>query len=264
MRKILSLFAAVLFASSMMALDAYVYGAWDGWATETALVSTDGGVTYSATVEIASAGTYDFAIINFATTEVITRTNNEVVFEGSTGNSKIEIDVPGEYVFTLTLETRNVVVTYPIVTISSMTFEATFPKPGEKAVEHVDIDEPTDAPYWVCGYDVMNADKSANVAHLEVTENTDYNIHVYLCKKPGYVFAVDAAISVDGTPVAAGDKIKNTADEQEFWLPFNSGSATGIEDIVNGQSSNRKFIKDGQLFIERDGKTFNAQGVEVK
>ncbi|MCR5532488.1 MAG: hypothetical protein K6F10_01245 [Paludibacteraceae bacterium] len=40
--------------------------------------------------------------------------------------------------------------------------------------------------------------------------------------------------------------------------------ATGIEDIVNGQSSNRKFIVNGQLFIERDGKTFNAQGAQVK
>ena len=263
MRKIFTLFAALLFAASMMALDTYVYGAWDSWATQTNLVSTDGGITYSATVEIASAGTYDFAIINYATTQVITRTNNAVVFDGSTGNSTIEIDVPGDYVFTLTVATRNVVVTYPIV-ISSMTFEATFPKPGEIAWEHVDLDEPTDAPYWMGGFEVYNADKSANVNLLEVTPNTDYNIHVYLDKKPGHVFAVDAAISVNGTPVAAGDRIVNTAGEQEFWLPFNSGSATGVDEIVNGQSSNRKFIKGGQLFIERDGKTFNAQGIEVR
>lgn len=45
---------------------------------------------------------------------------------------------------------------------------------------------------------------------------------------------------------------------------FGANPATGIEDIVNGQSSNRKFIKGGQLFIEREGKTFNAQGIEVK
>ena len=50
----------------------------------------------------------------------------------------------------------------------------------------------------------------------------------------------------------------------EGELFYGTNPATGIEDIVNGQSSNRKFIKGGQLFIERDGKTFNAQGVEVK
>ena len=43
-----------------------------------------------------------------------------------------------------------------------------------------------------------------------------------------------------------------------------TGVPTSIKDIVNDQSANRKFIKDGVLFIERDGKTFNAQGIEVR
>ena len=38
----------------------------------------------------------------------------------------------------------------------------------------------------------------------------------------------------------------------------------GLDQITNDQSSNRKFINDGQLFILRDGKTFNALGVEIK
>lgn len=113
MKKIFTLFAAVLFASNMMALNAYVYGAWDGWSTQADFVTSDGGVTYSATLEISSVGTWDFAIINYATSELITRTHNEVVFDGSTGNSRIEIDEAGEYTFTLTLATRLVVVTYP-------------------------------------------------------------------------------------------------------------------------------------------------------
>lgn len=36
------------------------------------------------------------------------------------------------------------------------------------------------------------------------------------------------------------------------------------ETIVNRQSSNRKFIKDGQLFIIRDERIYNATGVRVK
>ena len=39
---------------------------------------------------------------------------------------------------------------------------------------------------------------------------------------------------------------------------------TDIEEtIVNRKSSNRKFMKDGHLFILRDGKTYSAQGVPV-
>ena len=114
MKKLFTLFAAVLFAVNLFAdLNSYVYGAWDSWENQTNLVSTDGGETYSATVEISPAGTYQFAIIYYSTTTLITRDNNTVVFSGSTGNSQIEADVAGEYTFTLTLETREVVVTYP-------------------------------------------------------------------------------------------------------------------------------------------------------
>ena len=38
----------------------------------------------------------------------------------------------------------------------------------------------------------------------------------------------------------------------------------GLDPITNHQSSNRKFIKDGQLYILRDGKTYNAFGIEIK
>ena len=47
------------------------------------------------------------------------------------------------------------------------------------------------------------------------------------------------------------------------------GVATDIEQVVgsqssNRQSSNRKYLNGGQLFIIRDGKLFTAQGSEVK
>ena len=42
------------------------------------------------------------------------------------------------------------------------------------------------------------------------------------------------------------------------WVP------QAIDEIVNHQSSNRKYIKDGQLLIIRDGKVYTVQGVQVK
>ena len=52
------------------------------------------------------------------------------------------------------------------------------------------------------------------------------------------------------------------------WKDFNNiqeiGGATAIDEIVNRNSSNRKLIRDGQLLILRDGKTFTVTGQEVK
>ena len=42
------------------------------------------------------------------------------------------------------------------------------------------------------------------------------------------------------------------------------GELEGIDQIVNGQSSNRKFFKDGILYIIRNGKIYTATGIEIK
>jgi len=65
--------------------------------------------------------------------------------------------------------------------------------------------------------------------------------------------------------VPKGTKALYQADAE--WSKFTieeEGEGQGIDQIVNRQSSNRKCIKDGQLLIERDGRTFNALGTEIK
>lgn len=47
-------------------------------------------------------------------------------------------------------------------------------------------------------------------------------------------------------------------------IRYVENTATGNEEIVNRQSSSRKLIQGGQLFILRDGKTYNALGQLVK
>ena len=44
------------------------------------------------------------------------------------------------------------------------------------------------------------------------------------------------------------------------------GGATGIEDIEASATFDgaQKILRNGQLLIERNGKTYNAQGVEVR
>ena len=59
----------------------------------------------------------------------------------------------------------------------------------------------------------------------------------------------------------AADQWKDFGDN---ILPI--GSPTAIQQVANQESQviNQKFIKDGQLLILRDGKTYNAEGKEVK
>jgi len=54
--------------------------------------------------------------------------------------------------------------------------------------------------------------------------------------------------------------IKNVKIEGRALEPEN----TGIDQIVNRQSSNRKFIREGQLFILRDGNMYSIFGAKIK
>ena len=44
---------------------------------------------------------------------------------------------------------------------------------------------------------------------------------------------------------------------------FTTNSATGVEDVVISDGITQKLLRDGQLLIIRDGKTYNAQGVAL-
>ena len=50
----------------------------------------------------------------------------------------------------------------------------------------------------------------------------------------------------------------------EQWKEFDVKAAQGIEDIVVPTGDAQKMLMDGVLLIERNGKTYNAQGAEVR
>ena len=48
---------------------------------------------------------------------------------------------------------------------------------------------------------------------------------------------------------------------------FGKDDATGIDHVTTTQqqvSKSRKYISNGQLIIERDGKKYNVQGIEIR
>ena len=92
------------------------------------------------------------------------------------------------------------------------------------------------------------------------------------CDAPDYTFydldeysdpILIAALTKIVVPASAVEAYK-AADGWKNYIAYIEGSSpTGIDETVNPQSSNRKFLRDGQLLIEKNGKVFNAQGVEV-
>ena len=60
--------------------------------------------------------------------------------------------------------------------------------------------------------------------------------------------------------LTSADGLKAAVGTGNVSVTFAPKSATGVDQIVNRKSSNRKFMKDGQLLIERNGETFTIDG----
>ena len=62
---------------------------------------------------------------------------------------------------------------------------------------------------------------------------------------------------------AMGKAISDWAAGPQFVLTI-KGTGTGVEEVPSNQVQSTKVIRDGQLLILRDGKTYNATGQEIK
>ena len=64
-------------------------------------------------------------------------------------------------------------------------------------------------------------------------------------------------------PEGSIDLYKTAEQWEEFGqiLPI---QLSEVEDLATSENSRRKFIHNGQIFILRDGKTYNIMGMEVK
>lgn len=119
------------------------------------------------------------------------------------------------------------------------------------------------------GYDGSASEASAgdhngligSYSQEEITANADnyiiYQNKLWLVDVLAYVGANRAYIhkTTNASPAPERRQIKLYVAGTEV--------ATGLEQI-NGTCPDGKFIQDGQLFIRRDGRTYNAQGIEIK
>ena len=143
--------------------------------------------------------------------------------------------------------------------INAINATLVYPKAGEVAGTNVGLDWEGEA--LSAGYTVLDSDGTTNINTEILAPVTNYFLQISFYPREGYLFGNDVAISVNGAEVT--DKLTANVEQQTIRLAF-STAATGLEEIVNYQSSNRKLIKDGQFLILRDGKIYNALGVEVR
>ena len=60
--------------------------------------------------------------------------------------------------------------------------------------------------------------------------------------------------------LTSADGLKAALGTGNVSVTFAKKSATGVDQVVTRHSSNRKFMKDGQLLIEHNGETYNIEG----
>ena len=79
----------------------------------------------------------------------------------------------------------------------------------------------------------------------------------------GYRFTVTGL--EENTKYGYNIEVKDAANKtiQSYSGEFTTNSATGVEDVVISDGTTQKLIRDGQLIVIRDGKTYNAQGAAL-
>ena len=141
--------------------------------------------------------------------------------------------------------------------ITTVSVTVQFPKAGENREQL--IATPAEGAHYtfVEGY-IYNQDNSYPFGAQALEANTDYSAQIKLVPEDGYEFAPGIAISANDSP--ANGMLKNTGEELIFYVLFNTGNATALDNSSVDTKATKRIV-DGQLFIIRDGKIYNAQGV---
>ena len=79
----------------------------------------------------------------------------------------------------------------------------------------------------------------------------------------GYRFTVTGLDESTGYGYNLDVKDDSSKTIKSYEGEFTTNSATGVEDVVISDGTTQKLIRNGQLLIIRDGKTYNAQGAAL-
>ena len=133
--------------------------------------------------------------------------------------------------------------------------------PGVEDVAGVTITCPDGANYVCEMYDFFNEDGSDYFGGTLV-ENTDYQLRLTIYPKAGYEF-VNPGLIIKVNGEDPYEVVNGESERYDFIVKFKASIPTAL-DNTNANAKAVKRVVNGQLFIEREGKTFNAQGIEVR
>ena len=80
----------------------------------------------------------------------------------------------------------------------------------------------------------------------------------------GFSFTITGLDSGTGYDLTLTAKDNSGNTIEETTIPFQTNKPEGIEDVQSDEVQSTKVVKDGQVFILRNGKTYTMQGQEVK
>jgi phosphodiesterase/alkaline phosphatase D-like protein len=80
----------------------------------------------------------------------------------------------------------------------------------------------------------------------------------------GYSFTITGLDA--GTKYDYQFSVLNDSNESidEYFGEFTTHSTTAVEQISSAEANCQKLLRDGQLIILRDGKTYNTMGAEIR
>ena len=224
-------------------------GAWDEWALHPATsIAADGS---SASVKVVlPANDYEFGVMlggDFRANGYWLKPEGPTTAEGITGNTGTNMKVcPAfnlEHTFTWTYATNAVTVTFPEVTVYFVN----------------ESDWATVKAYAWRG-DVKNADWSGVALEPTGTKSEGHDVYAYDAS------AYKNIIFNDGNGNQTSDLAVDPAKPYYYagdWHETLPGAPTAIDNTVVGEKA-VKFFENGQLFIQKDVKTYNILGTIVK
>ena len=122
-------------------------------------------------------------------------------------------------------------------------------------VESVETEFPlTKASLWL-KYIEDNIDGDPVYDILSVVTASDGKIYKYKGRLPIYAYDEDDSMSFIA--------LEDTVDDSVVDPETSGGSATAVEN-TSASTSAQKLLRDNQILIEKNGKVFNALGVEVR
>ena len=243
-----------------------MHGTFTGSWADTEAFDDFEGETASLTLHNLAVGDIEFGVkVDGAWTAngaTITRANNSTVLTSGTGNMHLTVDVAGDYAFIWTYATQTLTVGFPDAPTGcdwdnieflgdgspEQTFGSQFKVCKPDNVGVVNIQKPGFADET----GIYMTFPSAAFGTFSLAANQ------YAIQGAGVVFYL-SAFSLRETEVTV-----NCEGNDIVFTVYNAkGVATGIENNAVVEKA-VKFIENGQLFIQKNGVVYNAQGEVVR